>query len=134
MDCHDSIWSSTVKVPHGGIGKIHANIPTDGARMKGFIATEISVIMSASRCDPWHDSLGFLEVPPDIRGPSALEWRQLENGSTDAVLGEYRFEPQRATWQIRMERSGCMIEIEFPRVGPALWALNRFGRALEEHG
>ena len=132
MDSRDSIWSSTLRIPHGGTGKIYADNPSECARMEGFIAAEINVINSTSRCDPWYDSGGFLDAPPDIQGPNALEWRQLENGNTDAVLGEYRFEPQRAIWQIRMEWSGCQLEVEFPRVGSALWALNRFGRALEE--
>ena len=134
MDCRDGIWNSTVRVPHGGIGKIYANNPADGARMEGFIAAEVNAIRSASRCDPWYDSSGLLEAPPDIRGPNALEWRQLANGNTDTVLGEYRFEPRRAAWQVRIERSGCLLEIEFPRIGSALWALSRFGRALEERG
>ena len=134
MDYHDSIWSSTVRVPHGGTGKIYANNPADGARVESFIATLVSAIRSASRCDPLYDSLGFLEAPPDIQGPNALKWRQLTNGNTVTVLGEFRFEPMQATWQIRIERSGCRLEIEFPRIGPALWALNRFGRALEGRG
>ena len=131
MDCHDSTWSSTVRIPHGGIGKIYANNPTDGTRMAGVIATLVNAIRSANRSNVTYDSFGFLEVPQDIQGPDALEWRQGVNGNTDAVLGEYRFVPQRATWQIRIEWSGCLLEIEFPRIGPALWALNRFGRALE---
>ena len=133
MDCHDSAWSSTVRVPHGGGGKIYANNPADGTRMAGFIAAEVNAIRPASRCDPSYDSLGFLEVPPDIQGPNALEWRQLANGNTDVVLGEYRFEPKQATWQTRIEFPGGRLEIEFPRLGPALWALDRFGRALEEY-
>lgn len=131
MECHDSAWSSTVRIPHGGIGNIYADNPTDGVRMERFIAAEVHAIRSAGRCNPSYDSLGFLEAPPDTQGPDALEWSPLVNGNTDAVLGEYRFEPRRATWQIRMEWSGCRLEIEFPSVGPALWALNKFGRALE---
>ncbi len=132
MDCRDGTWSSTVRIPHGGIGKIYANNPADGARMEGYIAAEVNAIRSANRSDVTYDSFGFLEVPQDIQGPNALEWRQGVNGNTDAVLGEYRFVPQRATWQIRIEWSGCLLEIEFPRIGPALWALDKFGRALEE--
>ena len=108
MDCRDGTWSSTVRIPHGGIGKIYANNPADGARMEGYIAAEVNAIRSANRSDVTYDSFGFLEVPQDIQGPNALEWRQGVNGNTDAVLGEYRFVPQRATWQIRIEWSGCL--------------------------
>lgn len=134
MGCYDSAWSSTVRIPHGGIGKIYANDPAEGIRMERFIGTLINAIRSADRCDPSYDGLGFLEAPPDTQGPNALKGSTLVNGNTDTVLGEYRFEPQRATWQIRIARSGCRLEIEFTRLGPALWALNRFGRALEERG
>ena len=87
MDCHDSTWSSTVRIPHGGIGKIYANNPTDGTRMAGVIATLVNAIRSANRCDVTYDSFGFLEVPQDIQGPDALEWRQGINGNTDTVVG-----------------------------------------------
>ena len=134
MDCHYCAWSSTVRIPHGGIGKIYANNPADGTEMAGVVAALVNAIRSANRCEDTYDSGGFLEVPPDIQGPNALEWRQLGNGNTGAVLGEYRFVPQRALWQIRIEWSGCLLEIEFPRIGSAFWALAKFGRALEERG
>ena len=134
MDCHDSTWSSTVRVPHGGTGKIYAKNPDDGTRMEEFITALVNATRLTCRCDPYYDSFGFLQVPQGTQGPDALEWRQLVNGNTGTVLGEYRFEPRRAIWQVRMECSGCRIEIEYTRLGPALWALDKFGRALEGCG
>ena len=134
MDSRDSIWSSTVRIPHGGTGKIYANNPSEGVRMERFIGTLVDAIRLACRCDPYYDSFGFLQVPQNVQGPDALDWRQGVNGNTGEVLGKYRFVPQRAIWQVRVESSGCLLEIEFPRLGPALWALDRFGRALESRG